>query len=439
MPFIPRLIAAVAILAAATPVLADEDDHDFDPGPPLIGTPVTPLLPALGTFARATATRANFTGCAAYGLGDISVIDVGPNGFADTVRCNDSVYDSFRSEDTTTTPGQRVDASTSRSSAEARASLLGPGNVVTLAAGSRSANTRDAVFDVDRTVDVNGNQDGWSPGNVGFSGPPARVIGEQDSAGSSSLARLADTVVADGSGRLRIEFSVDGLFERGSAFRDIIDTGGRVSFAAVLLDPLGLEEIDLGGDFGTVRQWRDGAIASAGFALGRDARDSVQRVSQFPDGELLLGSADLRGFARRTSEIPSADLPTSPTEILRQLSLELDLEDGKTYWLIAGLFTSASGWNPFDSQPGDGTGGGGGIICDFPCPGDGGTVVDFTNTARLSAVTLGEGLRGLTSASGVDYQLAVNPVPLPAGAWLLGTGVAVLGGRWWRARGRRAA
>lgn len=431
MPFLPRLIAAVAILAAATPVLAD-------PGPPIIGTPVTPQLPALGTWARATATRADFTGCAAYGLGDLSVDEVGLDGFPDTIQCNDSVYDVFQSEDTTTTPGQRIDASTSRSSAEARASLLGPGNVVKLGAASRSANTRDAAFDVDAVVDANGNQTGWSPKNVGFTGPPVRVIGELDSAGSSAFARLADTLVANGSGRLRLEFSVDGLFERGSAFQDVIDTGGRVSFAAVLLDPLGLQEFNLGGDFGTLRLWRPGSIASASFALGRDARDNAQRVSPFPNGELLLGSADLRNFASRTSKVPSADLPASPSEVLEQLSLELDLEDGKTYWLIAGLFTSASGWNPFDSQPGDGNGGNVNDICDFPCPGDSGTVVDFTNTARLSAVILGEGLQGLTSAAGVDYQLAVNPVPLPAGAWLLGTGVAVLGGRWWRARGRRA-
>jgi hypothetical protein len=436
MPFRPRLIAAVAILAATTPVLADEDDHDFDPGPPIIGTPVTPELPALGTWARATASRADFTGCAAYGLGDISVDEVGISGFPDTVQCNDSVYDSVRSEDTTTTPGQRVDAATSRSSAEARANLLGrPDNVVTLAAGSRSANTRDAEFSVKATQDPQtGAQNGWTPGSSGQTLGVAKVVGELDSAGSSSLARLADTVVADGSGRLRIEFSVDGLFERGSAFQNIIDTGGRVAFAAVLLDPLGLQEFDFGGDTGTVRQWREGAIASAGFALGRDARDSLQGISQFPDGELVLGSRDLRGFSPRTSKIPSADLPTSPTEVLEQLSLELDVEDGKTYWLIAGLFTSASGWNPCDSQPGDGSSGN----VAGPC-GNNGTLVDFTNTARLSAVTLGEGLRGLTSASGVDYQLAVNPVPLPAGAWLLGTGVAVLGGRWWRARGRRAA
>lgn len=435
MPFIPRLIAAAAILATAAPVLADEGDHDFDPGPPLIGTPVTPLLPALGTFAQATASRTNFAGCAGYGLGDISADEVGLDGFPVTVSCNDSVFDDVTSSDATTTPGRRVDAATSRSSAEARASLLGANNVVTLAAGSRSANTRDAEFEVSEEKDPqNGNQIGWSPLPLPFS-RPAKVVGEQDSAGSSSLARLADTVVADGSGRLRIEFSVDGLFERGSAFQNLIDTGGRVSFAAVLLDPLGLEEIDFGGDTGRVRQWRPGSIASAGFALGRDGRDSLLGDSPFPDGELVLGSRDLREFADRTSEIPSADLPTSPTEVLRQLSLELDLEDGKTYWLIAGLFTSASGWNPCDSQPGDGRNGN---IIGGNC-GNGGTVVDFTNTARLSAVTLGEGLRGLTSASGVDYQLAVNPVPLPAGAWLLGTGVAVLGGRWWRGRGRRAA
>ena len=430
MRFLSTLLAAAALLAATTLARADEDDHDFDPGPPIIGTPVTPLLPTLGTFARATATRANFAGCAAYGLGDISVDEVGLDGFPDTVQCNDSVYDSFRSEDTTTTPGRRVDASTSRSSAEARASLLGPDNVVTLAAGSRSANTRDAEFSVKATQDPQtGAQNGWTPGSSGQTLGVAKVIGEQDSAGSSSLARLVDTVVADGSGRLRNEFSVDGLFERGSAFRDIIDTGGRVSFAAVLLDPLGLEELELGGDFGTVRQWREGAIASAGFALGRDARDSLQRVSPFPNGELLLGSADLRDFANRTSKIPSADLPTSPTEVLEQLSLELDLVDGKTYWLIAGLFTSASGWDPCDNQPGDGSSGN----VAGPC-GNNGTLVDFTNTARLSGVTLGEGLRGLASASGVDYQLAVNPVPLPAGAWLLGTAVAALAGRRWARR-----
>jgi hypothetical protein len=424
------LLAAAVLLAASNVARADEDDHDFGPGPPQFGTPVTPQLPALGTWARATATRNEFTGCAGYGVGDISEDTFGIDGFPETVLCNDSVYDSFVSQETTTTPGQRVDASTARSSAEARASLLGPDNVVRLAAGSQSANTRDVEFSVKATQDPNtGLQNGWVPGGSGSTPGVARVVSEQDSAGSSAFARIADTIVADGTGRLRIEFSVDGLFERGSAFQNIISTGGRVSFAAVLLDPLGLEELDLGGDFGTVRQWREGAIASAGFALGRDARDSLQRVSPFPNGELLLGSADLRDFANRTSKIPSADLPTSPTEVLEQLSLELDLVDGKTYWLIAGLFTSASGWDPCDNQPGDGSSGN----VAGPC-GNNGTLVDFTNTARLSSVILGEGLRGLTSASGVDYQLAVNPVPLPAGAWLLGTAVATLAGRRWARR-----
>lgn len=427
------LVLAATLLAAANVAFAADDDHDDVPPPP-VGTPVTPLLPTLGTWAQATATRATFTGCAAYGLGDISVDEEDVDGFPATVKCNDSVYDTLQSQDTSTTPGQRVDASTSRSSAEARARLLGPSNTVTLGAASRSANTRDAEFSVKATQDPQtGAQNGWTPGSSGSTLGVARVVGETDSAGSSAIARLADTIVADGSGRLRLDFSIDGLYERGSAFQNIIDTGGRVSFAAVLLDPLGLEEFDLGGDFGTVRRWRNGTIASAGFALGRDARDSLQGISQFPDGELLLGSEELRDFASRTSKIPSADLPTSPTEVLEQLSLELDLEDGKTYWLIAGLFTSASGWNPCDSQPGNGSSGN--VV--GPC-GNNGTLVDFTNTARLSGITLGDGLRGLTSASGVDYQLAVSPVPLPPAAWLLGTGMVVLGRRAWR-RHRRSA
>lgn len=433
MRFQSTLLAAAVLLAASNLARADEDDHDFDPGPPLIGTPVTPVLPTLGTWARATASRADFAGCAAYGLGDISVDEFRLDGFPATVQCNDSVYDTVQSQETSTTPGQRVDASTAGSSAEARASLLGPGNVVTLAAGSRSANSRDAEFSVKATQDPQtGKQNGWTPGSSGSTPGVAKVVGEIDSRSSSAIARLADTIVADGSGPLRLEFSIDGLFERGSAFENIIDTGGRVSFAAVLLDPLGLEEFDVGEDFGTVRQWRNGAIASAGFALGRDFRDSLFLTNQFPRGDLLLGSEDLRDFAPRTSKIPSADLPTSPTEVLEQLSLELNLEDGKTYWLIAGIFTSASGWDPCDSQPGNGSSGN----VAGPC-GNNGTLVDFTNTARLSGVTLGEGLRGLTSASGVDYQLAVNPVPLPGGVWLLGTAIAALAGcrRWSRGAG----
>jgi hypothetical protein len=100
--------------------------------------------------------------------------------------------------------------------------------------------------------------------------------------------------------------------------------------------------------------------------------------------------------------------------------------DGKTYWLIAGLWTSASGWGPCD-EPGDGRRGNCGIILDPDDDVDGGTLVDFTSTARLSRVTLGEGLRGITSASGVDYRLAATPVPLPPAAWLLVTGLAALG------------
>jgi hypothetical protein len=49
-------------------------------------------------------------------------------------------------------------------------------------------------------------------------------------------ARLSDRFVADGTGRLVMQFRADGLFERGGALPQIMDTGGRVSIAAVLLD-----------------------------------------------------------------------------------------------------------------------------------------------------------------------------------------------------------
>jgi hypothetical protein len=378
-------------------------------------------------------------GCAdyTYDVG-VHIDETDPlTGGAVTVGCNDDVFERNDENKTTTTPGHWVNVGSGATRASAQSNLLGAGNVLNLKAEARSQNTRDVERRMGLVVDPwTLDPIRWEKGS-GSGIEVARLIDAQDSFGSSSYARLADRFVADGTGRLVMQFRADGLFERGGGLPQIMDTGGRVSFAAVLLDPTGLQEFDLGGDTGVVRMWQEGSIDGTGFALGRDFRDSLVGGSQFPDGEELLGSRDLREFGKATSDIPSDQLPNSPTFVEKEVTLALDVVEGKEYWLIAGLFTSATGWNPCDTRPGDGQGpnvaGGDPNAC-----GAGGTDVDFTSTVELSAVIFEGGLRGLQTASGVDYRLAVTaPIPLPPALWLLGAGLPVLAGRVRRMRGTR--
>lgn len=423
----------VALACAASASFAEEDE---DPGVPIVGKPVIPVLPAPGTWARASASRTLFMDCADYSYNAGVYIDTTDpiSGSAITVGCTDSVYDRNDSHETSSTSGQWARAGSGATRSSAQSNLLGSGNVLNLKAEARSANTRDVEQQLRLNSDANLNPVDWSKtAGSGFGLDFARLIGETDSYSSSSYARLSDRFVADGTGRLVIEFRADGLYERGGGLPGM-PTGGRVSFAAVLLDPTGLQELDLGEDFGTVRIWRDDSIASVGFALGRDARDNPFGVNQFPDGETLLGSEDLKDFAPRSSDVPSDELPTSPTLVQKDLTLALDVVEGKEYWLIAGLFTSATGWNPCDKSPGDGMIPNIGIILDLDedptACGAGGTDVDFTSTVELSAVIFEGGLRGLQTASGVDYRLAVTaPIPLPPALWLMGAGLTVLAGR----------
>jgi len=441
---LPRLAAMVA-LALWTPVsLADEDDPFDHAGPPIVGTPVTPVLPTPGTFARAVASRSHFVDCADYSLSGVHIDEYEADGeSALTVGCNDSVYDSASTEATVTTPGQRISVGPSGSSsspdnwrsssagATAESNLLGPDNVLNLKAGARANNSRDVEAELGMAVDAWSLEPiGWlRVGSSGFYPNRARLVDEMDGYSSSALARLTDRFVADGTGRLVIEFHADGLYERGGGVPQIMPTGGRVSFAAVLLDPTGLEEFFLGGDDGFVRRWREGTIAATGFALGRDQTDDLYGRNPFPDGEQLLGSEDLRDFVPGGSAVPSADLPNSPTPVDEWLRVALDVVEGREYWLIAGLFVSASGWNSCDTSPGDGSRPnivGAGFNA---CGSANGTIVDFTSTVQLSDVIFEGGLRGLQTASGVDYRLAVSsvrPVPLPPALWLMGGGLTVL-------------
>lgn len=428
----------VVLTCAAHVSFAQEDG---DPGDPIIGTPVTPVLPALGTWARATSSRTFHVGCAdyTYNVG-VYVDETDPlTGGAVTVGCNDDVFERNDENKTTTTPGHWVNVGGGATRASAQSNLLGAGNVLNLKAAARSQNTRDVEREMGLVVDPwTLAPIRWEKGIGSGNGiDVARLIDAQDSFGSSSYARLADRFVADGTGRLVMQFRADGLFERGGGLPQILDSGGRVSFAAVLLDPTGLQEFDFGGDTGVVRMWQQGSIDGASFALGRDFRDSLFGGDQFPDGEELLGSRDLRGFGQATSDVPSDQLPNSPTLVEKEVTLALDVVEGKEYWLIAGLFTSATGWNPCDTTPGDGWGPN--VYSDDPnACGRGGTDVDFTSTVELSAVTFEGGLRGLQTASGVDYRLAVTaPIPLPPALWLMGAGLTVLAGRVRRMRGNR--
>jgi hypothetical protein len=439
------LLASVALAVASTPTWADDDD-DFDPGPPM-GSPVAPRLPAKGVFAQAGAGAAAFRGCAAYGVNDIWASDDLPR----VAVCNDTAYLRDNARFSTTDPGTRMGARVGRpqnfgdlnarfdgsangwkdaggAGAVAQANLLpqgfqgNPNPQLNLKVGAQAINSRDVAFGIQKTLDPwTLEHTGWTTGG---NGPTWWVEGGVHNAGSSGLARLADSFVAVGSGKLSLTFSVDGLYERGGGIAQRMPSGGRVSFAAVLLDPLGLQAFNLGGDFGTVNRWREGSIDSVGFALGRDRRDDLFGDSPFPDGETLLGSRDLRDFAPSDSQIASEDLPQSPQLVERTMTLELDVENGKTYWLLAGLWASASGWNPCDSEPGVAIGFGN----DFNCSSsEDRTEIDFTGTAKLSAVLLGSGLSGIQSASGVDYiaaaAAATAPIPEPSTYALMALGL----------------
>jgi hypothetical protein len=447
---LPLLLASVALAVASTTVHADDDD-DFPPPP--VGTPVAPKLPAKGVFAEARVGAAAFRGCAAYGVNDIWASDV--TEVPRVAVCNDDLYVKDNARFSTTDPGVRMGARVGRpqnfgdvkasfdgsangwkqaggAGAVAQANLLpknflgNPNPQLNLKVGAQAINSRDVAFGIQKTLDP------WTLEHTGWtssgSGPTWWVEGGVHSAGSGAVARLADSFVAVGSGKLSLTFSVDGLYERGGGIAEKMPSGGRVSFAAVLLDPLGLQAFNLGGDLGTVNIWKPGSIDSVGFALGRDRRDDLFGHSPFPDGETLLGSRDLRGFAPQGSEIASENLPASPSFTERTMTLELDVENGKTYWLLAGLAVSASGWNPCDTTPGSDLGLGDNFTCNSS---EDRTELDFTGTAKLSAVLFGSGLTGLQTASGVDYvaaaAAATAPIPESGTYALMALGLAGIG------------
>jgi hypothetical protein len=230
----------------------------------------------------------------------------------------------------------------------------------------------------------------------------------------SHHARLSDRFVADGTGRLVAQFRADGLFERGGALPQFIDTRGRVSFAAVSLDPTVLQEFDFGGDTGTVRMWRKGSIDGAerlhrwGGLRPRarfPRRPSWQKpVSRRRGTAWLLVSRDLRDFGQATSDIPSDQLPNSPTLLEKEMTVALELVEGEECWLIARLFTSATRWSPSDPMPGDGRG---------------------ANVAGFDPNACGTPRAGRTRAADAGHSARVRIAPRP----LVRAGGAVVGGR----------
>lgn len=435
-----------AVLALAVSLAwADEDEYEEVPTVP---KPAVPELPALGGYSKVTAGGAVFRGCADYSMGSIWASDPNEPGRM-TAVCDDTVYASDNKVYTSTTKGERIGAVVSAggsmtspnagfsdsangwknaggAGATATANLQKQGHVFNLKVGAQARNGRDVLFSITPTYDPwTAAQDGWREGSS--NGAWWLQDGIQ-SYGAGVIARMADRFVVEGTGFVKMTFTVDGLYEKGDSLA--FDAGGgKVAFGVGLFNPDSLVEFDVGGDEGTVRQWQQATFG--GFALGRDRRDAPFAFRPFISAEDLLGSKDFE--APQSSALPSAQLPDEPTFKERSVTVTLPAQDGQTLWLVAGLWASASGWNPCDPIAGDGDRPNAAIILDpdDDGPGCGGrTVVDFTSTAKLSALELGGSITGLVGESGVDYRLAVisQPIPEPGTYALMVAGLAgVLG------------
>jgi hypothetical protein len=425
---------AVLALAVST-AWADEDE---EPWPLPTPKPAAPLLPSLGSYSKVTAGSAVFRGCADYSMAHVWASDPGEPG-RKTAVCDDTVYDQETKVFTSTTRGERIGAvasggnagfsgsadgwkNASGAGATATANLQKEGHVVNLKVGAQARNGRDVLFSITPTYDPwTAAQNGWREGSSNGAWWLEDGINSQ---GAGAIARMADRFVVEGTGFVKMTFTVDGLYEKGDSL-PFDAGGGKFSFGVGLFNPDSLVEFDVGGDTGTVRMWQQATFG--GFALGRDRRDAPFAFQPFISAEDLLGSKDFE--APQSSALPSAQLPDEPTFMERSVTVTLPAQDGQTLWLVAGLWASASGWNPCDPIAGDGDRPNAAIILDpdDDGPGCGGrTVVDFTSTAKLSALELGGSITGLVGESGVDYRLAVasQPIPEPGTYALMLSGLA---------------
>lgn len=424
-----RMWVPVTLALAVSLAWADEDEYEE---PPIVAKPAVPKLPALGSYSQAGVSGAYFRGCADYSMGGISVSEPDEPGGRKTAVCNDTVYGRDSKVYTSTTKGERIGAVLSRGSngggptagfsdsangwkngagagATATANLQKEGHVFNLKVGAQARNGSDVVRTLIRDYPpFSSEQSGWI--EAGTSGSWWLEDGIS-SYGAGAIARMADRFVVQGSGTVKMTFTVDGLYEKGDSLPSDAG-GGKVAFGVGLFNPDSLVELDVGGDVGSIRMWQQASFN--GFALGRDRSDAPFAFQPFVSAEDLLGSSDFE--APGSSAVPSAQLPDEPTLMERSVTVTLDAQDGQTLWLVAGLWASASGWDPCDPMPGDGYRPTGGIILDLdddPPGCVGRTVVDFTSTAKLSALELGGSITGLVGESGVDYRLALAAQPIP--------------------------
>ena len=423
-----RMWVPAALALAVSLAWADEDDYEE---PPIVAKPAVPKLPALGSYSQAGVSGAYFRGCADYSMGGLWASDPEELGRR-TAVCNDTVYDRDNKVYTSTTKGERIGAVVSRAGplvgpnagfsdsangwknangagATATANLQKEGHVFNLKVGAQALNGRDVLRAIMPTQDPQtAQQNGWR--DVGSNGLWWLEDGIE-SHGAGAIARMADRFVVQGSGTVKMTFTVDGRYEKGDSLPSDAG-GGKVAFGVGLFNPDSLVEFDVGGDVGSIRMWQQASFN--GFALGRDRSDAPFAFQPFVSAEDLLGSSDFE--APGSSAVPSAQLPDEPTLMERSVTVSLDAQDGQTLWLVAGLWASASGWDPCDPMPGDGYRPTGGIILDLdddPPGCVGRTVVDFTSTAKLSALELGGSITGLVGESGVDYRLALAAQPIP--------------------------
>jgi len=237
---------AVLALAVST-AWADEDE---EPWPLPTPKPAAPLLPSLGSYSKVTAGSAVFRGCADYSMAHVWASDPGEPG-RKTAVCDDTVYDQETKVFTSTTRGERIGAvasggnagfsgsadgwkNASGAGATATANLQKEGHVFNLKVGAQARNGRDVLFSITPTYDPwTAAQNGWREGSSNGAWWLEDGINSQ---GAGAIARMADRFVVEGTGFVKMTFTVDGLYEKGDSLP--FDAGGRqVLFRRGALQP----------------------------------------------------------------------------------------------------------------------------------------------------------------------------------------------------------
>lgn len=259
----------------------------------------------------------------------------------------------------------------------------------------------------------------WDPdGNPPFNGSNTGIghegLEEITRSSATAEARSVDQITVHGSGRLSFVFRLDGLYEAGRF--GPAPGGGGFAFGVALYDRSQLRWINTGDQLIPIWLSEEEAYRFDGISYG------ASPTGLGPEVSTLLREPGLAGFrlARFGGDAPDG----SPFD--GSFSVSLDVLDGTVLTLSMALQVAASGFESCDSEPGDGRGcfSGGDIF-------DNSTLIDFGNSARLTAILVDGGITGLSSAVGADYAALISVVPEPAtwALWLLGTAAVLRAGQ----------